>query len=335
MTSTAPFTHDVCALGNAIVDVISPCDDAFLIAQNLTPGSMQLVDEAQSAALYDAMAAGVEASGGSAGNTVAGVGSFGGRAAYLGKVAQDTLGEVFSHDIRAAGVAFETQAATAGPATGCSYILVTPDGERTMNTYLGACQNLTPEDVNPETVRASSIVYLEGYLWDPPAAKEAFRKASEIAHKAGGRVAITLSDSFCVDRYRDEFIGLIRNRMVDLVFANEHELKSLYETSDFDTALSWLRSENILAVVTRSEKGALAVTPDGIVEEPVFPVERVVDATGAGDLFAAGFLYGLTSNRETRDCLRLGALAAAEIISHVGARPDVALKTLAGNNGLL
>ena len=209
------------------------------------------------------------------------------------------------------------------------------ESERTMNTYLGACVTFGPDDIDEETVKASKISYFEGYLWDPPAAKDAIRKAAAIAHSAGREVAITLSDSFCVDRYRDEFIGLIRNRMVDLVFANEHELKSLYETSDFDTALSWLRSENILAVVTRSEKGALAVTPDGIVEEPVFPVERVVDATGAGDLFAAGFLYGLTSNRETRDCLRLGALAAAEIISHVGARPDVNLKSLAGNEGLL
>ncbi|MBN9454986.1 MAG: adenosine kinase, partial [Bosea sp.] len=261
--------------------------------------------------------------------------SFGGKGAFIGKVRGDELGKLYRHDLTSLGVAFGTADATEGPATARSFIIVTPDGERTMNTYLGACQGLSVADVDAKAVEAADIVYLEGYLWDPPAAKEAFRKASEIAHKAGGRVAITLSDSFCVDRYRDEFIGLIRNRMVDLVFANEHELKSLYETSDFDTALSWLRSENILAVVTRSEKGALAVTPDGIVEEPVFPVERVVDATGAGDLFAAGFLYGLTSNRETRDCLRLGALAAAEIISHIGARPDVRLKTLAGNEGLL
>jgi len=194
-----------------------------------------------------------------------------------------------------------------------------------MNTYLGACQGLTVADVDAKAIENADIVYLEGYLWDPPAAKDAFRKASEIAHKAGGKVAITLSDSFCVDRYREEFVGLIRNRTVDIVFANEHELKSLYETGDFDTALSWLRSE----------KGALALTPDGIIEEPVFPVERVVDATGAGDLFAAGFLFGLTSGRGVRDSLRLGALAAAEIISHVGARPDVNLKTLAGNEGLL
>ncbi|MCP4735873.1 MAG: adenosine kinase, partial [Bosea sp.] len=254
---------------------------------------------------------------------------------FIGKVKADELGKLYRHDLSSLGVAFDTAAATEGPATARSFIIVTPDGERTMNTYLGACQGLTPADVDPATVENADIVYLEGYLWDPPAAKEAFRKASEIAHKAGGRVAITLSDSFCVDRYRDEFLGLVRNGLVDLVFANEHELKSLYQSSDFDAALAALRAENVLAVITRSENGALALTPDGVVAEPVFPVERVVDATGAGDLFAAGFLHGLTSGREARDCLRLGALAAAEIISHVGARPDVSLKTLAGNNGLL
>jgi len=326
---------DILAIGNAIVDVIARAEDDFLVAQGVAKGSMTLIDEAQAEKLYAAMGPATIVSGGSAANTVVGAASFGASCAFIGRVKNDAVGEVFAHDIVKSGVAYGTAMALDGPATARSFIIVTPDGERTMNTYLGACQGLSVADVDAKSVEAADIVYLEGYLWDPPAAKEAFRKASEIAHKAGGRVAITLSDSFCVDRYRDEFVGLIRNRMVDLVFANEHELKSLYETSDFDTALSWLRSENILAVVTRSEKGALAVTPDGIVEEPVFPVERVVDATGAGDLFAAGFLYGLTSNRETRDCLRLGALAAAEIISHVGARPDVSLKTLAGNEGLL
>jgi sugar/nucleoside kinase (ribokinase family) len=326
---------DVLALGNAIVDVLASAEEDFLIAQKLTKGSMTLIDEARAEALYAAMGPARIVSGGSAANTIAGLASFGGKGAFIGKVRADELGKLYRHDLTSLGVAFGTADATQGPATARSFIIVTPDGERTMNTYLGACQGLSAADVDPAAVESADIVYLEGYLWDPPAAKEAFRKASEIAHRAGGRVAITLSDSFCVDRYRDEFVGLIRNRMVDLVFANEHELKSLYETGDFDTALSWLRSENILAVVTRSEKGALAVTPDGIVEEPVFPVDRVVDATGAGDLFAAGFLYGLTSNRETRNCLRLGALAAAEVISHIGARPDVSLKTLAGNEGLL
>lgn len=326
---------DVLALGNAIVDVIATAEEDFLIRHGLAKGSMALIDETQAEALYASMGPGKVISGGSAANTIAGLASFGGTGAFIGKVRDDELGRIYRHDLTSLGVAFPTIAATSGPATARSFIIVTPDGERTMNTYLGACQGLTAADVDEAAVRNASITYLEGYLWDPPAAKDAFRKASEIAHDAGGRVAITLSDSFCVDRYRDEFLGLIRNGVVDLVFANEHELKSLYTTSDFDTALSWLRSENILAVVTRSDKGALAVTPDGIVEEPVFPIARVIDATGAGDLFAAGFLYGLTSGREARDCLRLGALAAAEVISHVGARPEVSLKTLAGNEGLL
>ena len=326
---------DVLALGNAIVDVLATAEEDFLARHALVKGSMALIDEARAETLYDDMGPARIISGGSAANTIAGLASFGGTGAFIGKVRDDELGKLYRHDLTSLGVAFETKAATDGPATARSFILVTPDGERTMNTYLGACQGLSVADVDEAAVEKADIVYLEGYLWDPPAAKEAFRKASEIAHRAGGKVAITLSDSFCVDRYRDEFVGLIRNRMVDIVFANEHELKSLYQTSDYETALGALRAENILAVVTRSEKGALAVTPDGIVEEKIFPVERVVDATGAGDLFAAGFLYGLTSGREARDSLRLGALAAAEIISHIGARPDVSLKVLAGNEGLL
>ncbi|TCR68927.1 adenosine kinase [Bosea sp. BK604] len=326
---------DVLALGNAIVDVFASAEEDFLVKHELTKGAMMLIDEPRAEMLYGVMGPGKIVSGGSAANTIAGLASFGGNGAFIGKVKQDELGKLYRHDLTSLGVAFETAAASEGPATARSFIIVTPDGERTMNTYLGACQGLTVDDVDPKAVQNADIVYLEGYLWDPPAAKDAFRKASELAHAAGGRVAITLSDSFCVDRYRDEFLALIRNRTVDIVFANEHELKSLYQTADFDTALSWLRSENIVAAVTRSEKGALAVTPDGVVAEPVFPVERVVDATGAGDLFAAGFLFGLTSGREVRDSLRLGALAAAEVISHVGARPEVNLKVLAGNNGLL
>jgi sugar/nucleoside kinase (ribokinase family) len=327
--------YDVLALGNAIVDVIATAEEDFLATHGLVKGSMALIDEARAEALYAAMGPGKVVSGGSAANTIAGIASFGGRGAFIGKVRDDELGRLYRHDLTALGVGFDTPAASEGPATARCFVIVTPDGERTMSTYLGACQNLTPADVDEATVASADIVYLEGYLWDPPAAKDAFRKASELAHRAGGRVALSLSDSFCVDRYRDEFTGLIRNRTVDLVFANEHELKSLYQTGDFDAAMQALRAENVLAVVTRSENGVLAVTPDGIVAEPVFPVERVVDATGAGDLFAAGFLHGLTSGREVRDCLRLGALAAAEIISHVGARPDVNLKTFAGNNGLL
>lgn len=326
---------DVLALGNAIVDVIASAEEDFLLKQELVKGSMMLIDEARAEALYAAMGPAKIISGGSAANTIAGIASFGGKGAFIGKVKADELGKLYRHDLASLGVTFGTAAAADGAATARSFIIVTPDGERTMNTYLGACQGLSVADVDEAAVANAEIVYLEGYLWDPPAAKEAFRKASELAHKADGRVAITLSDSFCVDRYRDEFLGLIRNKTVDIVFANEHELKSLYQSGDFETALAALRAENILAVVTRSEKGALALTPDGVVEEPVFPVERVVDATGAGDLFAAGFLFGLTSGREARDSLRLGALAAAEIISHVGARPDVNLKALAGNEGLL
>lgn len=326
---------DVLALGNAIVDVFAGAEEDFLVKHGLTKGAMMLIDEPRAEMLYGVMGPGKIVSGGSAANTIAGLASFGGKGAFIGKVKQDELGKLYRHDLTSLGVAFDTGAAAEGPATARSFIIVTPDGERTMNTYLGACQGLTVDDVDPKAVQSADIIYLEGYLWDPPAAKDAFRKASELAHAAGGRVAITLSDSFCVDRYRDEFLGLVRNRLVDIVFANEHELKSLYQTADFDTALSWLRSENIVAAVTRSEKGALAVTPEGVVAEPVFPVERVVDATGAGDLFAAGFLFGLTSGREIRDSLRLGALAAAEVISHVGARPEVNLKVLAGNNGLL
>jgi sugar/nucleoside kinase (ribokinase family) len=325
---------DVLALGNAIVDVIARAEEDFLHAHSLLRGAMTLIDEPRAEALYAAMGPGTVISGGSAANTIAGLASFGGQGAFIGKVRNDELGRLYRHDLTSLGVSFETPAASEGPATARCLILVTPDGERTMNTYLGACQGLGEADVDAEAVAAAGIVYLEGYLWDPPAAKLAFRKASEIAHNAGGRVALTLSDSFCVDRYRAEFLGLMRHGVVDIVFANEHELRSLYETADVDTAIAALREEGVLGVVTRSAKGALAVTREETVEVPAFPVERVADTTGAGDLFAAGFLHGLTSGREARDCLRLGALAASEIISHVGARPEVSLKDLARQNGL-
>jgi sugar/nucleoside kinase (ribokinase family) len=250
-------------------------------------------------------------------------------------VKNDETGKLFAHDLKAIDVHYDVALAEDGPATARSFILVTPDGERTMNTYLGACQNLTPDDVNPDTVRASSIVYLEGYLWDPPAAKEAFRKAVKIAHEAGNQVALTLSDAFCVDRYRDEFLGLMRDGSLDILFANIHELQSLYGTSDANSALAALREENVLGVITRSAEGALVVSRDGTRAVPAFPVERVVDTTGAGDLFAAGFLAGLTRNLDLTDCARLGGLAAAEIISHLGARPQANLRELAQQQGLL
>jgi sugar/nucleoside kinase (ribokinase family) len=274
-------------------------------------------------------------SGGSAANTAAGIASLGARAGFIGKVKDDPTGHHFAHDLSAIDVHYDVALAKDGPATARSFILVTPDGERTMNTYLGACQNLTPDDVNPATVESSSIVYLEGYLWDPPAAKEAFRKAVKLAHGAGNKVALTLSDAFCVDRYRDEFLGLIRDGSLDILFANIHELQSLYGTSDAESALQALREENILGVVTRSAEGALVVTRSETRAVPAFPVERVVDTTGAGDLFASGFLAGMVRDLDLVDCARLGGLAAAEVISHLGARPQANLLDLARQEGLL
>ncbi len=329
---------DVLCIGNAIVDVITHAEEDVLAAHGLAKGAMMLIDEERADYLFAAMGPTSVISGGSAGNTAAGLASLGGRAAFFGKVRDDDLGRLYRHDIRAAGVTFETAPATEGPATARSFIFVTPDGERTMNTYLGACQNLTEADIDAVAVEAAGITYLEGYLWDPPAAKLAFRKAAGLAHRSGGRVALTLSDSFCVDRYRDEFLGLVREGLVDILFANEHELKSLYQTADFDTALAALQSETtaagFLAAVTRSEQDALAVTRERTVSAPVFPIDRLVDTTGAGDLFASGFLFGLSRERELADCLRLGALAAAEIIQHVGARPERRLSDLAAEVGL-
>jgi adenosine kinase len=300
----------------------------------MAKGGMALIDEARAAAIYGDMGPAIEMSGGSAANTIVGVASLGARAAFVGKVRDDQIGGLYTHDIRAAGVAFETRPASDGPATGCSYILVTPDGERTMNTYLGAAQVLMPDDIDAAQVAASAIVYLEGYLWDPKNAKDAFVKASTIAHGAGRQVALTLSDAFCVGRYRGEFLDLMRNGTVDLVFANEAELKSLYETSDFDAALKQLRLDAKLGVVTRSEKGCVVASKDSVLAVPAFPIEKMVDTTGAGDLFAAGFLFGLVRGAGHENAGRLGALAAAEIIQHIGARPQTSLKELAKKNGL-
>ena len=330
----AATRYDVLGIGNAIVDVLARTDDDFLVQQKMPKGSMSLIDEARAKSIYEAMGPATKASGGSAANTIAGVASLGGRAAFVGKVKDDELGKAFTHDIRAIGVAFDTPPAKDGPTSASCYILVTPDGERTMNTYLGAAQNLSPNDVKEDDVAAASITYLEGYLWDPKDAKEAFRKAAKIAHGAGRTVALTLSDSFCVDRYRAEFVDLIKFGTVDLLFANEHELKSLYETGEFETALESLRRDAKLGVVTRSEKGAVVVGAGKTETVPVFPVERVIDATGAGDLFAAGFLHGYAKGLPHADSARLGALAAAEVISHMGARPQRRLADLAKENGL-
>src|SRR6266571_3061253 len=330
----ADVKYDVLGIGNALFDVLVQTDEAFLAKHGMAKGSMSLIDEARAAAIYKDMGPATEVSGGSAANTIVGIGSLGARAAYVGKVKDDQIGKLYVNDIRAAGVAFKTHAAKDGAATGCSYILVTPDGERTMNTYLGAAQDLTPADIDGAQVAASRIIYLEGYLWDPKNAKEAFVKAATIAHGAGRQVALTLSDSFCVDRYRDEFLDLMRKGTVDLVFANEAELHSLYQTSDFDTALKQLRDDTKLGIVTRSEKGCVVVSKDGVVSAPAFPIDRLVDTTGAGDLFAAGFLVGLVRNAGHEAAGRLGALAAAEVIQHIGARPQVSLKELARQNGL-
>ena len=326
--------YDVLGIGNAIFDVLVQTDEGFLAKHGMTKGGMALIDEARAAAIYRDMGPATEMSGGSAANTIVGLANLGARAAYVGKVKHDQIGRLYTHDIRAAGVAFETKPAADGPATGCSYILVTPDGERTMNTYLGAAQELMPGDIDAAQVAASSVVYLEGYLWDPKNAKDAFVKASTIAHDAGRQVALTLSDSFCVDRYRGEFLDLMRNGTVDLVFANEAELHSLYQTSDFDTALKQLRADVNLGVVTRSEKGCVVASTDRVTAVPAFPIDKMVDTTGAGDLFAAGFLFGLVRGVGYESAGRLGALAAAEVIQHIGARPQTSLKELSQQNGL-
>ncbi|MGA9083383.1 MAG: adenosine kinase [Pseudolabrys sp.] len=326
--------YDVLGIGNAIVDVIARAEDDFLVAQGMHKGTMALIDEVRAQAIYAAMGPAVESSGGSAANTIVGVASFGARAAFIGKVRDDELGRTFAHDIRAASVAFDTKPANNGPSTARCYIMVTPDGERTMNTYLGAAQDLKPGDIDDSQVAVAAVTYLEGYLWDPPQAKEAFVKAAGIAHKAGRRVALTLSDAFCVDRYRAEFLDLIRKGIVDIVFANERELHSLYETADFDSAVKALRGEAKLAVVTRSEKGCVVISKGAVEAVAAEPVEQVADVTGAGDLFAAGFLVGLARGKDHRTAARLGALAAAEVIQHIGARPAVSLKARADESGL-
>jgi sugar/nucleoside kinase (ribokinase family) len=327
--------YDVLGIGNAIVDVLARTEDDFLVRHGMAKGAMTLIDEARAEAIYAAMGPAIEMSGGSAANTVVGVASFGGGAAFIGTVRDDILGRVFAHDIRAAGVAFSTPPFDNGPSTARSYILVTPDGERTMNTYLGAAQLLSAVEIVEAEIAAAKVTYLEGYLWDPRNAKDAFIKAAKIAHRAKRTVALTLSDPFCVDRYRDEFLALLKDGTVDLLFANESELKSLYQTADFDSAVAALRQNAKLAVVTRSEKGALVLTRETAEAVAAFPVATVVDTTGAGDLFAAGFLYGFARGLPHAMSARLGALAAAEVISHIGARPQRKLAELARENKLL
>ena len=320
----ATASLDVVGIGNAIVDIIAHADDGFLTAAAMVKGSMTLIDEARAEEIYASMGPGVEMSGGSAGNTIAGIASLGGRAGYIGKVRDDLLGKVFRHDISSAGVEFPTPAAADGPATARCMILVTPDAQRTMNTFLGACVNLGPEDVDAALIARAQVTYMEGYLFDKPTAQEAFRHAARLAHAAGRRVSLSLSDSFCVERHRAAFLELIEHH-IDILFGNEAEITSLFETADFNAAVKKLRGMCDLAAITRGAAGSVIVTKDEIVEVPAAPVSRIVDTTGAGDLYASGVLYGLTQGKPLAECGRLGSLAAAEIISHFGARPETPL----------
>lgn len=326
---------DILGIGNAIVDVLSRTDDDFLVAENLHKGSMNLIDAERAEYLYDRMGPAIEASGGSAGNTIFGIANLGGNPAYFGKVADDALGKIFTHDMRALGAHFESLPLVDGAPTARSMILITPDGERTMNTYLGACVELGEEDIDEEVVASSGITYMEGYLWDKENAKNAFRKAAHIAHAAGRQVSITLSDSFCVDRFRDEFLELIRSGQVDIVFANEPEIKSLYQTADLASALATLRHDAKLAAITMGEEGSIIVAGDVLHQIKARPVSELVDTTGAGDLYASGFLFGLSRKMDLAKCAELGSLAASEVIQHIGPRPDHDLKQAAQQAGLL
>lgn len=318
---------DVVGIGNAIVDVLAHADDQFINENGLVKGTMSLVDEETAEAVYAKMGPGVECSGGSAANTIAGLASLGSAGAFIGKVKDDQLGHVFRHDITAMGINFDTAPDADGKSTARCMIHVTPDAQRTMQTFLGACVDLGPDDIDESVIRDSKVTYLEGYLWDPDHAKEAFRKAARVAEEAGRLVSLSLSDPFCVDRHRDDFLDLVRNH-VNVLFANEEEIMSLYQEEDFDHALQQVREDCDIAALTRSEKGSVAIRGDELHIVDAEPVDRVVDTTGAGDAYAAGFLHGLTRDMSLDLCARIGGICSAEVISHVGARPDVSLKTL-------
>jgi len=322
-------TYDVVAIGNAIVDVLSQTDDAFIVAEGMTKGSMQLMFSPEDAdALYAKMGPGIEASGGSAANTVAGIAALGGKCGFIGQVAEDQLGDVFAHDIRAAGVSFTTAARAGEPTTARCLIFVTPDGQRTMNTFLGASQFLPASALDREMIAAGAILYLEGYLWDPEEPRGAMREAIDIARGAGRKVAFTLSDVFCISRHGGDFRKLMADGLIDIMFANENEILALMEVEDFDTAVAQASAQVPLLVVTRSEKGAIAVSGGRTVAASAEPIDKVVDTTGAGDLFAAGFLRGQAQGWNLERSLKLGAICAAEIISHVGARPMCDMQAL-------
>lgn len=326
--------YDVLCIGNAIVDIIARCDEGFLRDNGIIKGAMNLIDAERAELLYSRMGPAIETSGGSAGNTAAGIASFGGNAAYFGKIARDPLGDIFRHDIRAQGVAFDTLALDNPPPTARSMIFVTPDGERSMNTYLGACIELGPEDVEADKARGAKVTYFEGYLWDPPRAKEAIRDTAAHAHTAGREVSMSLSDSFCVDRYRDEFLDLMRSGTVDIVFANQSELKALYQTSSWEAGLDAIRKDCKLAAVTRSERGSVIICGDQTIPIDAIRVDNVADTTGAGDLYAAGFLHGYTTGRPLEECGKLGSLAAGLVIQQIGPRPRESLRDAARQRGL-
>jgi len=326
--------YDVVGIGNAIVDIIARCDEGFLTKHDLAKGFMRLIDAQEAARLYEAMGPAIERSGGSAANTIAGLASFGAKCGFIGRVAADQFGGIFRHDIRSLGIAYDTPPADEGEPTARCLIFVTPDGERTMNTFLGASVGFTPEDLDEAMLRATKIVYLEGYLFDKEEAKAAFRQAAKEAKKAGAKVALSLSDAFCVDRHRADFRAFVREG-ADIVFANEKEIASLYEVNSFEEAADAALHDCEMAVLTRSEAGSVIVAAGETTEIASWPVQEVVDATGAGDLYAAGFLYGLTHGARLAECGRLGSLAAAEVIGHIGARPETPLRKLAKEKGLI
>lgn len=330
----AAKTYDVVGIGNAIVDIIARCDDAFLSKRDLDKGFMRLIDADDAASLYEEMGPATERSGGSVANSIAGLASFGASCGFIGRVAADQFGGIFRHDIRSLGIEYTTEPAVDGQPTARCLILVTPDGERTMNTFLGASVDLTAADIDPHLIGAAKFVYLEGYLFDKDAAKSAFHEAARLAKESGAKVALSLSDPFCVDRHREDFRALVKDG-ADIVFANEKEITSLYETNTFLEAADAALQDCEMAVLTRSEAGSLIVSSGETTEIPADPVSQVVDATGAGDLYAAGFLYGLARRLPLETCGRLGSLAAAEAISHIGARPEANLVELAKSRGLL